>query len=49
MRGRGHLKRVRQSPRNELMPEQEQSDGEEDCPSDSLLETGIVALEAKVA
>ena len=49
MRGRGRAKRVRQSPRNESMLEAEQSQGEEDITSDSLLDVRVVALEAKVA
>ena len=49
MRGRGRAKRVRQSPRNESMQEAEQSQGEEDITSDSLLDVRVVALEAKVA
>ena len=49
MRGRGRSKRVRQSPRNESMQEAEQSQGEEDITSDSLLDVRVVALEAKVA
>ena len=49
MRGRGRAKRVRQSPRNELIQEPALSEGEEDCTSESLLEARIVALEGKVA